>query len=85
MVAYLIGNQCRQLDHYCLLRHIYACFVLHNFCESRNENVQDDLVRCTMEYEREFQPAMEPVRMTANKSEAEGKKIRNILMKYFDP
>ena len=29
---------------------IHACFVLHNFCESRNENVQDDLERCTMEY-----------------------------------
>ena len=27
MVAYLIGNQCRQLDHYCLLRHIYYCHV----------------------------------------------------------
>ena len=65
---------------------IYACFVLHNFCETRKDSIHDDLVQCTIEYEREFQPTTEPPRInTSNKSEADGKKIRKILTKYLDP
>ena len=65
---------------------IYACFVLHNFCETRKDSIHDDLVQRTIEYKREFQPTTEPPRInTSNKSEADGKKIRKILTKYFDP
>ena len=33
---------------------IYACFVLHNFCELNNESVCDDEVRRAVDYDREF-------------------------------
>ena len=54
---------------------IYACFVLHNFCETRKDSTHDALVQCTIECEIEFQPTTQPARInTSNKSEADGKK-----------
>ena len=35
---------------------IYACFVLHNFCEVNKEFVSDDRVRSSLIYDRYFQP-----------------------------
>ena len=38
---------------------IYACFVLHNYCELNNESVNAlnaDTVRSTINYDQEFQP-----------------------------
>ena len=62
---------------------IYACFVLHNFCEVNNDSVNEETVRSTITYERQFQPPASSNRMSAN--ENEGKKVRRILTKYFDP
>ena len=64
---------------------IYACFVLHNFCELNGESVSDDEVRRTIDYDQEFQPPTPANRYTTDCNESEGKKVRRILSKYFDP
>ena len=62
---------------------IYACFVLHNFCEIHNESICDEQVRVAMEYElgRQTQDS----RVTVHSNETEGKRVRRVLTKYFDP
>ena len=62
---------------------IYACFVLHNFCEVHKESVCDEQVRLAMDYElgRQFQGS----RMAVHSNETEGKRVRRVLTKYFDP
>ena len=57
---------------------IYACFVLHNFCEL-------DKVSSAIDYDSSFQPVASPNNLTTNSNEAGGKKIRTIFAKYFDP
>ena len=64
---------------------IYACFVLHNFCELNNESISDDRVRNAVDYDHEFQPATVPNRYVTESHEAEGKRVRKVLTKYFDP
>ena len=62
---------------------IYACFVLHNFCEINNVSVNEETVRSAITYDRQFQPQATSSRISAN--ENKGKKVRHILTKYFDP
>lgn len=62
---------------------IYACFVLHNFCEVHNESVCDDQVHVAMEYEQRSQP-QDPL-SSVHSNESEGKRARKVLTKYFDP
>lgn len=62
---------------------IYACFVLHNFCEVHNDSINEETVQTAITYERQFQPHSTSSRISAN--ETEGKKVRRILTKYFDP
>ena len=64
---------------------IYACFVLHNFCELNNEPVSDDQVRWTLNYDRDFQPDTARNRYMTDCNESEGKRVRKVLTKYFDP
>ena len=64
---------------------IYACFVLHNYCEIKKEVIHEESVRSSIVYEREFQPTAESNRYITDKNEAEGKRIRTVLTKYFDP
>ena len=33
---------------------IHACFILHNFCEIRNESISQQEVKATIKYDREF-------------------------------
>ena len=33
---------------------IYACFVLHNFCEEHNETVGEELISSAMRYEHHY-------------------------------
>ena len=41
---------------------IYACFVLHNYCELNKESINEEIVRTSIRYDREFQPqTTEPV------------------------
>ncbi|RNJ79755.1 MAG: hypothetical protein EB829_01555, partial [Nitrosopumilus sp. H8] len=35
---------------------IYACFVLHNFCEINKESISEERVRMAIGYDRDFQP-----------------------------
>ena len=57
---------------------IYACFVLHNYCELKQETINEQLVNAAVAYDHGFQspPA------TANKKY--GKTIRDIYVNYFD-
>jgi hypothetical protein len=65
---------------------IYACFVLHNFCELHNESVGESRVNNVIAYDREFQPpATSGYSMTAGSNEIGGKTVRRILIKFFDP
>ena len=64
---------------------IYACFVLHNFCELHNETVGDDKVSSAVNYDRHFQPVVDSFNYRTSCNEAEGKKVRRILTNYFDP
>ena len=63
---------------------IYACFVLHNYCELHNESINEETVRMTINYDRDFQPPLATNRL-ASSNETEGKRIRRILTNYFDP
>uniref|UniRef100_A0A1X7U622 DDE Tnp4 domain-containing protein n=1 Tax=Amphimedon queenslandica TaxID=400682 RepID=A0A1X7U622_AMPQE len=63
---------------------IYACFVVHNYCELNNESVHKESVRSAVTYDQQFQPDTIPNRYITDSNEAEGKKIR-ILTQYFDP
>ena len=62
---------------------IYACFVLHNFCKANNDAVNEETVRSAITYDRQFQPPRSTSRTMAN--ETEGKRVRRVLTKYFDP
>ena len=64
---------------------IYACFVLHNFCEEHNETVGEELISSAMSYEREFQPLTVNNNYRTDCNETEGKRVRSELTKYFDP
>ena len=61
---------------------MYACFVLHNFCEMNKDVIHEESVRSSIVYERQFQPTTTSNRYATEKNEAEGKRV---LAKYFDP
>ena len=62
---------------------IHYCFILHNFCEIRQEAVsQNDVLvarNCNVEFQRETDTGYE-----VNNNETGGKRIRNIFVKYFE-
>ena len=62
---------------------IYACFVLHNYCEVHKEFISDEQIRIAMEHEQVSQPRNQ--RTTIQCNESEGKRARRVLTKYFDP
>ena len=67
---------------------IYACFVLHNFCELNGESVAENRVQNAIAYDREFQPASSSAHSTAvgtSGNESTGRAVCRILTKYFDP
>ena len=64
---------------------IYACFVLHNFCEVQQEKNGEDCIAETIAYDKEFQPVLEKNRHAlASDNAAAGKRIRETFMKYFE-
>ena len=60
---------------------VYACFVLHNFCEIHGE----DKVTASMDYDKNFQAVTSTNSFRTDCNETAGKKIRKILTRYFDP
>ncbi len=61
---------------------IYACFVLHNYCELHNETINEESIRMSINYDRDFQP---PLITLATSNETAGKRIRRALTNFFDP
>lgn len=64
---------------------IYACFILHNYCELNNESVNEETVWSAIFYDQEIQPDTSANRYMTGCNETEGKRIRRILTNYFDP
>ena len=61
---------------------IYACFVLHNFCEINKEAISEDQVRSVMEHEQALQPTNQ-WQGPMQRNDVEGKRARRVLTKYF--
>ena len=61
---------------------IYACFVLHNFCESNNMKLDDDHLQRQMEYDQQVQPNIAPDRIFSYNS-AEVEHVRNVITAYI--
>ena len=57
---------------------IYACFVLHNYCEVNKESINKEKVRMSIYYNREFQPETVPNRYMTDTNERERKNKKNI-------
>ena len=64
---------------------IYACFVLHNFCELNKEYINEENIERSITTDRELQPNTATNRFCTDTNEAEGKRVRKVLTKYFDP
>ena len=62
---------------------IYACFVLHNYCELNNEKISEEHVKTAIHYDREFQPAKETNNYRTDSNE--GNRVRRIITKFLDP
>ena len=60
---------------------VYACFVLHNFCEMQNMTIEDDAVARQVACDR-LQPEDAPDRLYSFNS-AEGAHVRNITTQFY--
>ena len=54
---------------------IYACFVLHNFCELNNERIPEDKVSSAIDYDREFQPSTTALNYRTECNETKAKEL----------
>ena len=63
---------------------VYACFVLHNFCELNKERISDEQVRSAVEYDQQTQPIDERFVGPANEVGKQAKQARRILTEYFN-
>ena len=61
---------------------IYACFILHNFCEVNKESIPDDRIGAAVLNDSQYYMNH---RSSIQCNEAEGKRIRRVFTKYFDP
>ena len=64
---------------------IYACFVLHNYCEAWNDTVDPRVVQEAIQYDRDLQPPTQTNTYLTDCNELRGKRVRRILTKYLDP
>ena len=62
---------------------IHTCFILHNFCETNNETVSQQMVDQAIQYDVEFQRQRQPGQNIGS-NETAGKRIRRIYVKYFE-
>ena len=64
---------------------MYACFVLHTFCEQQNETIADEVVNNTVLQDNEVQPPITGNRYAlGSKDEASGKRIRKVFTTYYE-
>ena len=61
---------------------IQSCFILHNFFEIHKEPVNPQYITAPLTYGSEFQPPTHG-EYKINNNEGNGKKIRNIYVKYM--
>lgn len=62
---------------------VYACFVLHNYCEAAMDTVDDTRVTEAIQYDRDNQPDNPPT--VREGMSAEGKRVRRVLTQFLDP
>ena len=62
---------------------IYACFVLHNFCEMNHETMPENVVQESLSHDGSIQPPQCSA-PTRTADETEGTRVRRILTTYFD-
>ena len=61
----------------------HPCFILHNFCESRQEAVNQNDMLVAWNYDVEFYPETD-TGDEINNNEVGGIRIKNIFVKYFE-
>lgn len=61
---------------------IYACFVLHNFCEASKDTVDENRIAEALQYDRNNQP---DTVARGDSLTAEGKRVRRVLAQFLDP
>ena len=61
---------------------IYACFVLHNFCEINRVAMDDECVQRQIQYDRQMQPNTAPDRILSYNS-VEGVHVREVITEYI--
>lgn len=61
---------------------IYACFVLHNFCEIQGVNIDDDVVQRHIAHDMAVQPDTTPDRLYSCNT-TEGAQVRDIITKMY--
>lgn len=71
--------------HQLVIYVIYACFVLHNFCEDSKETVAEHSVLGSIEGDKDVQPPTQCNNYLTDGNEGEGKRVRRVLTKYLDP
>ena len=64
---------------------LYACFVLHNYCEVSKETIGVRVVSATVKMHNRSQPPTQNNQYRTDCNEAEGKRVRRVLTKYLDP
>lgn len=64
---------------------IYACFVLHNYCEASKERLEEQSVLSAIQHDQELQPPTQSNNFVTDCNEAEGKRIRRVVTKFLDP
>ena len=62
---------------------IYACFILHNYCEINNDVIANSRVEEAQRFDANFQPIPSTCH-GVNNNEAGGKEMRQIFVKYFE-
>eukprot|EP00117_Sycon_ciliatum_P047983 scpid86336/ scgid34219/ Putative nuclease HARBI1; Harbinger transposase-derived nuclease len=63
---------------------IYACFVLHNFCELKGESLSEENVQAAISQGCNVQPHCASSAQTTS-NDSDGKRVRRVLVKHFDP
>lgn len=63
---------------------IYACFVLHNYCEASEGTVDEETVLGTIQSDRDSQPLTQHNRCLPDCNEEEGERVRRVLTKYLE-
>ena len=61
---------------------IHSCFILHNYCELKNENVNRNDYLAALKYDAAFQPSTD-TGIKINNNEAGGKRIRSTYVNFF--